>query len=88
MRDWTRLKIYDELLIAVFVASPVKAAPSPKKKPIKKDSLNGEIGDKSHKNFVSVEEVSDTNTEVIEKDTSNHWQDCRRDEEVESAYLF
>ncbi len=30
------------------------------------------IGDKSHKNFVSVEEVSDTNTEVIEKNTSNH----------------
>ena len=47
-----------------------------------------EKGDKPHKNFVSIEEVSDTNTEVIEKDTSNHWQDCRRDEEVESAYLF
>ena len=81
--------IYDELLIAVYVASPVKAAPSPKKKPIKnRIAWMAKKGDKPHKNFVSIEEVSDTNTEVIEKDTSNHWQDCRRDEEVESAYLF
>ena len=31
-----------------------------------RDSLNGKIGDKSHKNFVIIEEVSDTDTEVIE----------------------